>query len=56
MLQAPAVPGRRVYLPVTQTCTGGASSAWAEIPDATHPATDLRLPAPSFLLVPARTP
>lgn len=55
MLQAPAVAGRRVYLPVTQTCTGGATAAWTEVPDAAHPAADLPRPAPSFLLLPART-
>jgi uncharacterized protein YcnI len=54
MLRAPAVPGQRVYIPVIQTCTGGATAPWTEIPDATHPASDLRRPAPSFLLLPGR--
>ena len=55
LLQAPAVAGRRVFLPVTQTCAGGATAPWTEVPDAAHPAADLRRPAPSFLLTPART-
>ena len=55
MVQAPAVAGLRVYFPVTQSCTGGATAAWAEVPDAAHPADSLRLPAPSLLLLPARS-
>jgi hypothetical protein len=55
LLRAPERPGETLYLPVTQFCTGGGASAWTEIPEPGRRATDVRMPAPSLRLLPART-
>lgn len=55
MLHVGDRPGETLHLPATQRCTGGATAAWAEIPEPGRRVTDYRMPAPSLRLLPART-
>lgn len=54
MLRVPETPGETLYLPATQHCSGGATAAWAEIPEPGRRVTDYRMPSPSLRLLPAR--
>lgn len=54
MLHVADRPGETLHLPATQLCTGGATAAWVEIPEAGRRVTDYRMPAPSLRLLPAR--
>jgi periplasmic copper chaperone A len=51
MMQAPNEPGGTLYLPVTQSCEGGKSDAWAERPAAGQNPHDLARPAPALRLI-----
>ena len=52
MLQAPNEPNGVLYLPVLQSCLGGRSDNWAEVPAAGQAAHDLSRPAPALRLTP----
>lgn len=54
MLRTPDRAGETLHLPAVQTCEGGGTAAWTEIPAAGRRVTDYRFPAPTLRLAPAR--
>ncbi len=49
VIALPDRPGTTLYLPVVQECQDGVTR-WIEVPDATHPASALKEPAPALHL------
>jgi periplasmic copper chaperone A len=54
MFRVPDRAGETLHLPVTQHCTGGATAAWVEIPQAGRRVTDYRYPAPTLRVLAPR--
>jgi periplasmic copper chaperone A len=52
--RTPDRPGEAVWIPVTQTCEGGAETAWTEVPESGRRVTDYRRPAAALRLTAPR--
>jgi len=55
MLRLADQPGQMLHLPAVQHCAGGATAAWAEVPEPGRRVSEYRFPAPSLRLLPPRS-